>query len=418
MGSFRRAALATALAAALVASAVAADASALTRQRVGVVPSANFTPAHGRRVTTIVIHVAETSFWGTVRTLRDPAREASAHFVVSHDGEIVQLVDPDDVAWHAGNSAVNEHSIGIEHEGFSYVRGSVTPGELDASARLVAYLAARYGIPLDRAHVIGHAEVPDPNAPRLAGGADHHTDPGPYWPWAEYMRLVRLYAQSPEAPVFQRVAAPAPPSLPVRRVACFTRSVHSTTLAAGQTVTGLVPWDALACGRSLTRVDFLVDGALLWTAKRRPFRFARGRGWNTTGLLDGWHRLTLRAHGPRGYAIRRDLRVRVENRLYEAPLAGLAAGRLVAAETALWVRPTAATRRVELRVDGRPVAVETAAPFTFSWDPSDLAAGRHELQVAAEAWDGRTAATTVPVEVAHPLVDPAVAQLLASVSAT
>lgn len=415
MGSVRRAALVAALAALLAAAAAAADASALTRQRVGVLPSANFTPAHGRRVTTIVIHVAETSFWGTVRTLRDPQREASAHFVVSHDGELAQLVDPDDVAWHAGNHDVNEHSIGIEHEGFSYVRGSITPAELDASARLVAYLAARYGIPLDRRHVIGHDEVPDPNDRRLAGGADHHTDPGPYWPWAEYMQLVRQYAQSPEAPVFQRVRSTRP-SLPVRRVACFGRSVHSTTIAAGQTVTGLVPWDALACGRSLSRVDFLVDGRLLWAAKRRPFRFARGRGWNTTGLLDGWHRLTLRAHGPFGYRIRRDLRVRVENRLYEAPLAGLEAGRPVAAETALWVRPTAATERVELRVDGRPVAVETAAPFTFDWDPSDLAAGRHELQVAAQAWDGRTAETTVAVEVAHPLVDPAVAQLLASVS--
>ncbi|HSP71591.1 MAG TPA: N-acetylmuramoyl-L-alanine amidase [Gaiellaceae bacterium] len=414
MGSVRRAALVAALAALLVASA---DASALTRQRVGIVPSTNFTPAHGRRVTTIVIHVAETSFWGTVRTLRDPEREASAHFVVSHEGELVQLVDPDDVAWHAGNRDVNEHSIGIEHEGFTSVRGSITPAELDASARLVAYLAARYGIPLDRAHVIGHDEVPDPNDRRLSGGANHHTDPGPYWPWDEYMQLVRQYAQSPEAPVFQRVRSTRP-SLPVHRVACFTRSVHSTTIASGQTVTGLVPWDALACGRSLTRVDFLVDGKLLWAAKRRPFRFARGRGWNTTGLLDGWHRLTLRAHGPRGYRIRRDLRVRVENRLYEAPLAGLEAGRPVAAETALWVRPTAATERVELRVDGRPVAVETAAPFTFDWDPSDLAAGRHELQVAAHAWDGRTAETTVTVEVAHPLVDPAVAQLLASVSAT
>ena len=416
MGSVRRAALVAALAALLVAAAAAADASALTRQRVGVLPSANFTPAHGRRVTTIVIHVAETSFWGTVRTLRDPQREASAHFVVSHDGELAQLVDPDDVAWHAGNHDVNEHSIGIEHEGFTYVRGSITPAELDASARLVAYLAARYGIPLDRRHVIGHDEVPDPNDRRLAGGADHHTDPGPYWPWAEYMQLARQYAQSPEAPVFQRVR-PTRPSLPVRRVACFGRSVHSTTIAAGQTVTGLVPWDALACGRSLSRVDFLVDGHLLWAAKRRPFRFARGRGWNTTGLLDGWHRLTLRAHGPRGYRVRRDLRVRVENSLYEAPLAGLEAGRPVAAETALWVRPTAATERVELRVDGRPVAVETAAPFTFDWDPSDLSAGRHELQVAAQAWDGRTAETTVAVQVAHPLVDPAVAQLLASVSA-
>lgn len=418
MGFVRRAPIVAALAVALVAALAAGDASALSRQRVGIVPSRNFTPAHHRKVTTIVIHVAETSFWGTVRTLRDPAREASAHFVVSHDGEIVQLVDPDDVAWHAGNREVNEHSIGIEHEGYSYVRGSITQTELDSSARLVAYLASRYEIPLDRRHVIGHAEVPDPNHPGLFGGADHHTDPGPYWPWAEYMRLVRFYARDPQPPVFQRVRPAAPPSLPVRHVSCYTRSIHSTTIATGQTVSGLVPWDALACGRTLTRVDFLVDGKLLWPDRRRPFAFAGGRGWNTTGLADGWHRLALRAYGPRGYRIRRDLRVRVENEPYAVAVAGIAPEQPVAAPVALGVRPTAATRRVELRVDGQPVAVETAAPFSFDWDPTGLPAGQHELEVSSRAWDGRTAETTVPVEVVQPLLAPAAVQLVASLDAT
>jgi N-acetyl-anhydromuramyl-L-alanine amidase AmpD len=412
MGSFPKGLLV-----ALLALLVAAPAAgALTRQRVGIVPTRNFTPAHDRRVDTIVVHVAEASFWGAVKTLRDPAREASAHFVVSHDGEIVQLVDPNDVAWHAGNRAVNERSIGIEHEGFSYVQGSITRTELDASARLVAWLAARYGIPIDRTHIIGHAEVPDPNHPGELGGADHHTDPGPYWPWDEYMQLVRRYAESPQQPDFQRVQMPGPPSLPVRRIACFGRAIHSTTVATGQTVTGLVPWDALACGRALTSVDFYVDGRLLWTAKQRPFRFARGRGWNTTGLVDGWHRLTLRAHGPRGYAIRRNLRVRVVNPAYALRVQGLDAGQTVAADTPLWVRPTAATKQVTLAVDGEPVAVETAAPFTFDWDPGDLTDGEHELRFAAEAWDGRTTVASVPVEVAHPLAAPVQTALLDSLA--
>lgn len=413
MGSFAKALVVAALAALVAVPA----AGALAVERVGIVSTPNFTPAHDRHVDLIVIHVAETSLWGTVKTLRDPAREASAHFVVGGDGEVVQLVDPNDVAWHAGNRAVNERSIGIEHEGFSYVRGSITQTELEASARLVAWLCARYGISIDRKHIIGHDEVPDPYHPGEFGGADHHTDPGPYWPWDEYMQLVRQDAEFPQEPDFQRVTPPAPPSLPVRRVACFTRSLHSTTIATGQTVGGLVPWDALACGRALTRVDFLVDGRLLWTAKRRPFAFARGRGWNTTALADGWHRLTLRAHGPNGYSIRRDLRVRVINRPYAAEVAGVEPDAQVAGEVALAVAPTAATRRVVLRVDGEVAAVETAAPFSFAWDPSDLPAGRHVLQVSVLAWDGRTASTTVPVEVAHPLAGPAQAALLDALGA-
>jgi len=42
-------------------------------------------------------------------------------------------------------------------------------------------IARRYGIPADRAHIIGHNEVP---------GTDH-SDPGPTWNWTYYMSLVR-----------------------------------------------------------------------------------------------------------------------------------------------------------------------------------------------------------------------------------
>jgi N-acetyl-anhydromuramyl-L-alanine amidase AmpD len=399
-----------------LAAAAAAQATPLVRQRVGIVPTANFTPAHDRHVTTIVIHVAETSFWGTVRTLRDPAREASAHFVVSHDGEVVQLVDPNDVAWHAGNHAVNETSIGIEHEGFTYVRGSIGETELEASARLVAYLAKRYGLPLDRRHIIGHNEVPDPDHPGEFGGSDHHTDPGPYWPWAHYLDLVRLYSQAVEVPTFQHVEEPSPPSLPQRKVLCFGRSVHSTTLRTGQTVGGLVPWSALACGRRLYRVDFLVDGRLLAAQWQRPFEVPGG--WNTVGLADGWHRLTLRAYGPNGYRIRRNLRVRVENRPFALAVAGVAQDAQVAGDVPFAALPSAATRQVELRVDGETVAVETAAPFSFDWDPTAATEGTHELQVSAQAWDGRTAETTLRLDVVHPLASQAVASWLDSLGST
>ena len=42
-------------------------------------------------------------------------REASAHYQVEVDGTIGQLVNDWDTAWHAGDSAANSYSIGIEH---------------------------------------------------------------------------------------------------------------------------------------------------------------------------------------------------------------------------------------------------------------------------------------------------------------
>lgn len=400
MGS-PRACLISAAAAAL-ALAGAADASALTRQRVGVVPSPSYAPAMRTRakIDRIVIHVGEGTFWGTVRVLSNPRRPASAHYVVSREGEVVQLVSPRDVAWHAGNKNMNERSIGIEHEGFTYEQGSITDRELDASARLVGYLARRWGIPVDRTHVIGHDRVPDPARRGLLGGIDHHTDPGPYWPWKRYMALVRRYAADAQQPRFQAVRESLPRGPRERRVSCFTRGLHSTTLAQGQTVSSLVVWRARACGRSLTRVDFLVDGKLLRSDASRPF----ATGWNTTGLADGWHRLTLRAHGPRGYRLRRDLRVRVENRPFELVAAGVEPGQAVTGRISLAVSATAAPRRVELLVDGTPVAVQSATPFSFEWDTAEAAPGEHELELRAEAWDGRTTALAIPVQVGQPLL--------------
>lgn len=53
---------------------------------------------------------------------------------------------------------------------------------------------------MDRTHVIGHSEVPDPNNPGLYGGEAHHSDPGPYWDWSTYMSLAQQYAASLPSP--------------------------------------------------------------------------------------------------------------------------------------------------------------------------------------------------------------------------
>lgn len=139
----------------------------------------------------IVVHVTEGSYNGTISWFQNCSAEASAHYVVSHDaGEITQMVKEADVAWHAGNWDYNTRSVGIEHEGWtadcSY---GFTDAQYRASAALTADIAARQGVPLDRSHIIGHDEVPDPDGSGW-GGSGHHTDPGSCWDWAYYMSLV------------------------------------------------------------------------------------------------------------------------------------------------------------------------------------------------------------------------------------
>ncbi|WP_406442201.1 N-acetylmuramoyl-L-alanine amidase [Streptomyces sp. NBC_01613] len=129
----------------------------------------------------VVIHVTQGSFASAVKVFQDPDHRAAAHYIVRKDGRITQMIRELDVAFHAGNREYNERSVGIEHEGFVERASSFTDAMYAASARLTAGVCGRYGIPVDREHIIGHVEVP---------GTDH-TDPGPHWDWDRYIRLVR-----------------------------------------------------------------------------------------------------------------------------------------------------------------------------------------------------------------------------------
>lgn len=141
-----------------------------------------------QRVRYIVVHDVEGYWDSAVRLVRDPAYVSWQYTLRSSDGHIAQHVPLKDVAWHAGNWYVNAASVGLEHEGFLAAPDAwYTEAVYRASARLVRYLAKRYGIPLDRQHIIGHDNVPGPTAGQIRG---MHTDPGPYWDWAHYFELL------------------------------------------------------------------------------------------------------------------------------------------------------------------------------------------------------------------------------------
>lgn len=144
---------------------------------------------HTMRIDHIVLHDTEETYPSTLNTFTNPANSVSAHYVIrSSDGLVTQMVPTRDVAWQAGNWYVNVHSIGIEQEGFA-VQGAqwFTEPLYRSSARLVRYLAARFGVPLDRQHIIGHDNVPGTTPATVAG---MHWDPGPFWDWGHYLALL------------------------------------------------------------------------------------------------------------------------------------------------------------------------------------------------------------------------------------
>jgi len=119
-----------------------------------------------------------------VARLSDPSAEVSAHYVVSDDGNIFQLVAEDRRAWHAGKSYwqgvrdINSISIGIEitNPGHEFGYRAFPHLQIDAVQDLVRGVMARHA--LNAADVIGHSDI----AP------GRKIDPGELFPWEHLAR--------------------------------------------------------------------------------------------------------------------------------------------------------------------------------------------------------------------------------------
>jgi len=141
----------------------------------------------------IVIHAQDGTQAGTMSWFRKVGRSppTAAHYLIGRDGAVVQMVPDDCKAIHAGSptqAGWNDRSIGLEFEvrinpwkGRTHFPLNDWPAAMvDAGAEVTAILCAKFGIPVDRTHIVGHSEVP---------GATH-TDPGPAFPWEAFMARV------------------------------------------------------------------------------------------------------------------------------------------------------------------------------------------------------------------------------------
>jgi hypothetical protein len=332
----------------------------------------NFTKAHRspQSIDRIVVHVTEGGFWGSVRWLKSRRAHASSHYVVARGGRIVQLVHLSDIAWHAGNWGTNEQSVGIEHEGFTYGPEGFTDAQYRASARLAAWIARRALMPIDRKHLIGHVDVPDGRGGR--GGSSHHTDPGPRWNWARYLRLVRSYAG-----VVRLSVKPLLPEGPLR---------------------GIVSWRAKA-SPDIGRVEFIVDGRVVHVDRRPPFAYAL----NTANLANRGYKLQVHGiAGPGRYDVE-GARVLVDNKTFALTSAGARPWMLAPSAIRLRVRPWGQkAAKMVFTVDGKRRSVDRRPPFLFSWSTRRAKPGKHVLQVVATSIDGRVATRRIPLVVQAP----------------
>ena len=100
---------------------------------------------NGYAVTHITLHIMVGYLSGTDSTFQNAATQASAHYGIGADGTIHQYVSEADGSYSDANFKSNNSTISIEHEG-GMTNGAVcTQACMDASARLCADIARRYG---------------------------------------------------------------------------------------------------------------------------------------------------------------------------------------------------------------------------------------------------------------------------------
>ncbi|WP_180081488.1 MULTISPECIES: 1,6-anhydro-N-acetylmuramyl-L-alanine amidase AmpD [unclassified Acinetobacter] len=109
--------------------------------------------------------------------------EVSTHLLILRTGEVLQFVNFNDRAWHAGRSTYlaqkecNDYSIGIELEGSDDL--PFEPVQYDVLTQVVACLQQVY--PKIQQHIAGHSDI----AP------GRKTDPGPFFQWTEFRKQLR-----------------------------------------------------------------------------------------------------------------------------------------------------------------------------------------------------------------------------------
>lgn len=109
-------------------------------------PSRNFSTNVVRPPYGVVLHIAQGSYEGTIdwQHISSGAQAVSSHFVVAKNGRIAQVVDLDCKAW--AESSGNPYWISIEHEGNG--GDDLTAAQIEADARIYAFLIQRYDIEL------------------------------------------------------------------------------------------------------------------------------------------------------------------------------------------------------------------------------------------------------------------------------
>ena len=172
----------------------------------------------------VIIHTAESHELPSAATntgtwFQNTPKQLSSHYGVDADG-VVQYANESATTWHTGGKLgggkgppwTNDESIGLELAGSAHQTPEQWADDYSAAvlanaAALTAELCRRYVIPIKYVNadalkrgergITGHVQ-----ANEAAGITGQHWDPGPGFPWADFIAMVQHFAdtQGPAGP--------------------------------------------------------------------------------------------------------------------------------------------------------------------------------------------------------------------------
>jgi N-acetylmuramoyl-L-alanine amidase len=129
----------------------------------------------------VIHHTAQDSLEQTIKTFTLTKTQVSAHYVISDDGAVIQMLNDYFRAWHGGNASwgkntdINSSSIGIELDN----NGSepFSEAQINSLLALLSRLKKEYNIPTQ--NIIAHSDI----AP------SRKSDPSAFFPWKNLAEL-------------------------------------------------------------------------------------------------------------------------------------------------------------------------------------------------------------------------------------
>ncbi len=143
-----------------------------------------FTKSEQKRAINMLVlhHIEANSALHAIEQFKQ--HQVSSHFLIDENGKIYELVDENDIAYHAGYSywngfnGLNAVSIGIEFINKDPFKQKFTDVQMLAGVELCQYLIKKYDIKSN--NIVGHSDIAyDPQN----GLLDRKQDPSHFFDW-------------------------------------------------------------------------------------------------------------------------------------------------------------------------------------------------------------------------------------------